>query len=66
MQTQEIKTDNWRQTKAMTWKHIVYKKRQMRITVWEIILPIFLIFYMLFIIRNECDSRECNEEQLIA
>lgn len=65
MQAPATETDNWRQTKAMTWKHLVYKKRQMRVTIWEVLLPVLLIFYLVLLLKNPCDTRECSEEETV-
>ena len=54
-----------RQIKAMLWKNLIYKRRMKAQIAGEIILPIILVVYLRFVLRNPCvsDPDSCSKEE---
>ena len=44
-------------------KHLLNKKREKGLLVWELVFPVLIVFYIRFLTRNSCDSSECDAKE---
>lgn len=52
--------NRFRQIKAMLWKNLLYKRRMKAQIAGEIILPIVIVLYMRFVLRNPCAEKDSD------
>ena len=58
-------TDHIRQIKAMVHKNFILKRRMKGQLMWEILLPVIIVIYIHFILKNSCEDPDstCTPEE---